>query len=164
MTRYEQGFMKKCAEYGVDGTALLKRAMVTGDYAAGLIANFAPAAIGGAAGAGIGAAVDKKKRWRGALAGALGGAGLGFLGGRANMARVARSTGDTADRINRMGQNIMNNEVGNYDMAINPWKAALLLHGLLPKSTKGLYTITPKPPVRGPFGTTTYHLMVPESD
>ena len=26
MTRYEQGFIEKCAEYGVDGTALLKRA------------------------------------------------------------------------------------------------------------------------------------------
>lgn len=30
MTRYEKGFIEKCAEYGVDGEALLKQATVLG--------------------------------------------------------------------------------------------------------------------------------------
>lgn len=30
MTRYEKGFIEKCAEYGVDGSALLKQAIALG--------------------------------------------------------------------------------------------------------------------------------------
>ena len=67
MTRYEQGFMNKCAEYGV------KQA-----DAATLLANYAPEALGGALlGGGAGALASKKNRLRNALLGALLGAGAG---------------------------------------------------------------------------------------
>ena len=39
MTRYEQGFMNKCAEYGVDGFELLKQAKLTPGNAAKFLNN-----------------------------------------------------------------------------------------------------------------------------
>lgn len=79
MTRYEKGFLTKCAEAGLDkgrSELLLKKALSLGTkidlYGTG---------TGGLAGAGLGAllgaAVSKKKKKRGALIGAL----LGALGG-----------------------------------------------------------------------------------
>ena len=39
MTRYEQGFMSKCAEYGVDGRVLLKQAKLTPGNSAKFLNN-----------------------------------------------------------------------------------------------------------------------------
>lgn len=46
MTRYEQGFTNKCAEYGVDGSAMLKQAATV----SGLGFNAGAGRIGGVAG------------------------------------------------------------------------------------------------------------------
>jgi len=67
MTRYEQGFMNKCAEYGV------KKA-----DAKFLLANYGPETLGGALlGGGVGALTSKKHRMRNAVIGALLGGGVG---------------------------------------------------------------------------------------
>lgn len=75
MTRYEQGFLTKCAEYGVDGRRLLKRAQ---DARAMAIGGGAGALLG----AGVGALTSRKHRLRNALIGALLGGGAGVAGGR----------------------------------------------------------------------------------
>jgi len=114
MTRYEQGFMNKCAEYGIDGKALLKAAQTAEAPDAAAAQALADsldqtlprdlpgagkwgARIGGygsipylgsaGVGAALGAMIDRKKRLRGALIGALlgipvGGTALGYAAGK----------------------------------------------------------------------------------
>ena len=81
MTEYEHGFLTKCAEYGIDGRLLLKAAYNNGSGGRGL-SSYDPRLIGGLGGAALGglagALIDRKKRWRGALIGALGGGAAGF--------------------------------------------------------------------------------------
>ena len=115
MTRYEQGFINKCAEYGIDGGVVLQK--LAQEMGAAVPTAPAPApklpstgqigaAIGGGAslpwlaaaglGATAGALIDRKKRLRGALLGALMGipaAGVG--GGYA----IGRNAGKIANRL-----------------------------------------------------------------
>lgn len=98
MTRYEQGFLTKCAEYGIDGRELLeKQALIgglTGYYTQRDDKNAPNASVGGRRGAARGAlaqaAVLTLLGLRGGLGsaigsgigGAIGGGITGYLGGR----------------------------------------------------------------------------------
>ena len=107
MTRYEQGFLNKCAEYGVDGRSILyKRAgggkLLAGTAGAGVggltgaLASL-PALLAAGAGAGLGTAMaprdktGKKNRLKGALIGAL----LGIPTGGALMGGTLGGLGAT---------------------------------------------------------------------
>lgn len=72
MTAYEQGFITKCAEYGVDGRRLLKQARY------GFNENLAGIGLGALGGGVIGALSDRKHRLRNAIIGTLLGAGAGY--------------------------------------------------------------------------------------
>jgi len=76
MTSYEQGFMNKCAEYGIDGKAILKAAQVNIDSNTAIGAG-AGALLGG----GLGALTSRQHRLRNALILALLGGGAGAATG-----------------------------------------------------------------------------------
>lgn len=112
MTRYEQGFINKCAEYGIDGRVVLHKLAQEAAAAAPAAPAPAPklpsagrigAAIGGGAslpwlaaaglGATAGALIDRKKRLRGALLGALMGIPAAGVGGGYAIGHNAKKIG-----------------------------------------------------------------------
>lgn len=124
MTAYEQGFLTKCAEYGVDGRLLLKQAQAKWNRT-GL-----GGAIGGTAGAIYGAVTSKKRNLRAALKNALKygliGGGIGALGGYASTwlgrkpaaSATSAHTPTTADSVRNANQVIstINDAVERGDM------------------------------------------------
>lgn len=103
MTRYEKGFLTKCAQAGVDkdtSVGMLKKALSLGTkidlYGAG---------TGGLAGAGlgalIGAAIAKKKKKRGALIGALVGALGGGTAGYLNTSGASSAARNLENEVER---------------------------------------------------------------
>lgn len=136
MTRYEQGFINKCAEYGVDGRTVLAKLAQAADASATPAAPVAPAGGGyilphvktpsaaqlvagrasaaslpflAAAGTGAlaGALIDRKRRLRGALIGALAGipalsAAAGYYGGKKLGPGVDRFINDAARQSRRI--------------------------------------------------------------
>jgi len=113
MTRYEQGFMRKCAEYGVDGRGLLKQALLGVNKFT--LANYGPEVAAGALlGGGIGALTSKKKRVRNALIGAIAGGAAG--GG----VRYAISGGDIS-RGNKLYKDIQDLKHGKPKIIQTPF-------------------------------------------
>ena len=84
MNRYEQGFLTKCAEYGIDGRELLKHAYEEGKYTRrrGNVVKAVTSLGGAAAGTAIGALIGGKKgRLLRKTLGALGGGAVGYGAG-----------------------------------------------------------------------------------
>ena len=81
MTRYEQGFLTKCAEYGIDGRELLKQAYDPNKYTKrreNLVKGIY-SLVGGAGGAAIGSVIGGKKgRFLKQVLGTLGGGAAGY--------------------------------------------------------------------------------------
>ena len=104
MTRYEQGFITKCAEYGVDGQALLKQA--AGPLERNVLIGSAGGAglVGAALGGVTGALTSKKNRLRRALVGALIGGGIGGGAGYLQGSRIRHAAAGTDSAFNRFEQ------------------------------------------------------------
>ena len=124
---YINGFMRKCAECGVNAEQLIKYAKVEGWGATNALAYGVPAALAALVGGGSGYALtkDKKKKLRNALVTALVASGAGAALADANMsAKGVRD--DMKDLVNA-------GKAGLLNVKLQPAQAALLLHGLGPK-------------------------------
>ena len=118
MTRYEKGFIEKCAEYGIDGVSLLKKAEPTSlGKAYAEIANnvrdnnilaILTGGLGGAAIGDIQSIDDRKKRLKNIITGALVGAGGAYIGTR-NTKPLVDHIGDIyheLDKVNEFGNSL----------------------------------------------------------